>query len=104
MKRLRLFCVSENLDILREVSKIEAMASKNSIPVPPPLKIQGGALVANWKWFKALWQNYELATDIQAESKQRRAAIYFSRVLGPKPTTCLAVWPWRTRRGPTLTK
>ena len=59
------------------------MATKNSIPVPPPLKIQGGALVANWKRFKALWQNYELATDIQAESKQKRAAIFLSCV-GPE--------------------
>ena len=58
------------------------MASKNSIPVPPPLKIHSGELVSNWKRFKSLWQNYELATDINGESKQKRAAIFLS-CIGP---------------------
>ena len=58
------------------------MASKNNIPVPPPLKIHGGELVANWRRFKALWLNYELATDIAEESKQKRAAIFLS-CIGP---------------------
>ena len=55
-----------------------AKSSVNNIPVPPPLKMRSGEIASNWKRFKAQWQNYELATDVRGESKEKRAAILLS--------------------------
>ena len=50
----------------------------NSIPVPPPLKLHTGELPANWRRFKSQRANYELATDVKAESKEKRTTILLS--------------------------
>ena len=55
-----------------------AKSSVNNIPVPPPLKMRSGEIASNWKRFKAQWRNYELATDVRGESKEKRAAILLS--------------------------
>ena len=51
------------------------MASKNNIPLPPALKLRTGEIAANWKRFKSQWSNYELATDLTDESKEKRTAV-----------------------------
>ena len=56
------------------------MSNKRNIPLPPPLKIQTGELACNWKRFKSLWTNYETATDLATESKEKRTAIFLSCV------------------------
>ena len=50
----------------------------NNIPLPPALKIQSGDVSANWKRFKGQWSNYELATDLTGEAKEKRTAIFLS--------------------------
>jgi len=53
------------------------MASKN-IPLPPALRMQSSEVAVNWKRFRSQWSNYELATDLSGESKEKRTAILLS--------------------------
>src|SRR6476661_3337238 len=53
--------------------------SRNSnIPVPPPLKLHTGELPVTWRRFNSQWANYELATDIKEEPKEKQTAIFLS--------------------------
>jgi len=54
------------------------MSALNNIPLPPALKLQTGELAINWKRFKSQWSNYELATDLAEESKEKRTAVLLS--------------------------
>ena len=54
------------------------MSALNNIPLPPALKLQTGELAINWKRFKSQWSNYELATDLAGESKEKRTAVLLS--------------------------
>ena len=40
--------------------------------------MRSGEIASNWKRFKVQWRNYELATDVPVESKEKRAAILLS--------------------------
>src|SRR3989442_2249563 len=51
------------------------MANKNTIPLPPALKLRTGEIAVNWNRFKSMWSNYEMATDLTAESKEKRTAV-----------------------------
>ncbi len=51
------------------------MASQNNIPLPTALKIKSSEIATSWKRFKSQWSNYELATDLAAESKEKRTAV-----------------------------
>jgi len=53
---------------------------RNNIPLPSSLKLQASDVSANWKRFKSQWANYELATDLVGESKEKRTAILLSCV------------------------
>src|SRR2546425_9331040 len=54
------------------------MANKNTIPLPPALKLRTGEIAVNWNRFKSMWSNYEMATDLTAESKEKRTAVLLS--------------------------
>jgi len=51
------------------------MANKNSIQLPTPLKLKSSEISASWKRFRSQWGNYELATDLSGESKEKRTAV-----------------------------
>src|SRR6266516_3134093 len=51
------------------------MSSKNSIPLPSPLKLKSSEISSSWKRFKSQWANYELATDLSGEPKEKRTAV-----------------------------
>ena len=50
----------------------------SAIPLPPPLKMSGGSLATNWKTFKAMWQNYETAANLNEKSTEVRTAIFLT--------------------------
>ena len=52
-----------------------AMAGKNGIPLPTPLKLKSSEISSSWKRFRSQWANYELATDLTEESKEKRTAV-----------------------------
>ena len=55
------------------------MALAQNIPFPAPLKVTAGSLTAaEWKRFSGQWHNYVIATDLERESKAKRAAILLS--------------------------
>ena len=47
------------------------MATSRDIPVPAPMPIKGD-LRGNWKFFKAQWQNYEVATGLNEKEEAVR--------------------------------
>ena len=51
------------------------------IPLPPKLDLRGN-LASNWKKFKRLWVNYEIATRLNTKSKQLCVATLIT-CLGP---------------------
>src|SRR6266536_6566070 len=52
--------------------------ARSSIPLPPALKMQTAEIASNWKRFRSQWANYELATDLSGEAKEKRTAILLS--------------------------
>ena len=52
-----------------------------TIPLPPKLELRGN-LSANWKRFKRLWTNYEIASRLQIQGKDLRVATLLT-CIGP---------------------
>ena len=52
-----------------------------TIPLPPKLELRGN-LSANWKRFKRLWTNYEVALRLQTQGKDLRVATLLT-CIGP---------------------
>ena len=50
--------------------------SSDSIPFPSQLKTTGN-LASDWNRFCSQWRNYAVATDLTAQSKRKRAALFF---------------------------
>ena len=44
------------------------------IPLPAKLIVRGN-LASNWKKFRRMWNNYEIATRLRQESKELRTAM-----------------------------
>ena len=48
----------------------------SGIPIPQKLKIDNDSdMETNWKRFKRAWDNYEIATGLENESKEYRCAV-----------------------------
>ena len=47
------------------------------IPLPPKMDLTGN-LAGNWKNFKCLWNNYEVASRLQTKSNELRTAIFLT--------------------------
>ena len=52
-----------------------------SIPLPAKLEFKGN-LAMNWKRFKRLWKNYEVASRLNSQSKELRTATLLT-CIGP---------------------
>jgi hypothetical protein len=50
-----------------------------AIPLPPPLKMSG-SLANNWKTFKAMWNNYETAANLNDKSTEVRTATFLTSI------------------------
>ena len=48
-----------------------------NIPLPAKLDVRGN-LASNWKKFRRMWNNYEIASRLQNESKELRTATLLS--------------------------
>ena len=52
-----------------------------NIPFPPKLKLEGN-LAANWKRYRRVWDNYEIASDLIKQPKAKRTATLLT-CIGP---------------------
>lgn len=50
-----------------------------NIPFPKPLDLKGD-LATNWKHFKRVWENYEIATGLKQRDTQLRCATFLTCV------------------------
>ena len=53
-----------------------------NIPFPPPLDLSGN-VAANWKKFRRTWDNYEIASRLNQQSTEQRAATLLT-CIGPE--------------------
>ena len=51
----------------------------SAIQLPPPLKMSG-SLANNWKTFKAMWNNYEIAANLNDKSTEVRTATFLTSI------------------------
>jgi uncharacterized protein YfaT (DUF1175 family) len=51
----------------------------SAIQLPPPLKMSG-SLANNWKTFKAMWNNYETAANLNDKSTEVRTATFLTSI------------------------
>ena len=49
------------------------MAASAGIPVPQAMDMKGD-LVQNWEFFRASWENYEIATELDKKDAKIRVA------------------------------
>ena len=49
----------------------------SAIPLPPPLRMTG-SLANNWKTFKAMWNNYETAANLNDKATEVRTATFLA--------------------------
>lgn len=56
------------------------MASAQLIPIPTALKVTSNYIAVDWKRFNSQWRNYEIATDLTAQTTQKRAAVFLACV------------------------
>ena len=50
----------------------------SNIPLPPQLEVKTGNLAVNWKRFKRVWDNYEVASRLKLQDKAQRTATLYS--------------------------
>lgn len=64
------------------MSVAQNIAYRRNIPFPAPIKVTAGIVTAaEWKRFIGQWQNDVIATDLERESKAKRAAILLSCIV-----------------------
>ena len=50
----------------------------SNIPLPPVLEVKSGNLATNWKRFRRIWDNYEVASRLKLQSNEQRTATLYS--------------------------
>lgn len=58
-------------------SKMSMQYFSATLPIPPKLDVHGN-LSVNWKRFKRVWENYEIATHLNAQPKATRVATFLT--------------------------
>ena len=49
-----------------------------NIPTPPPLKLNAEDLAEEWKYFRASYTNFEIASGLDAKEPKLRSAFFLS--------------------------
>ena len=64
-----------------DTSQLRQLIQVN-IPLPPKLELKGN-LATNWKKFKRIWTNYEIASRLRNENNELRTATLRLTCIGP---------------------
>ena len=79
----------EHTSLSEEPGQAAIARGIHMIPLPAKLSVRGN-LASNWKKFRRMWNNYEIATRLRQESKELRTATLL---------TCIGVEALETYEG-----